>query len=99
MIKLIVVFILNLYNNYHNLLFIKIFVIIKYNLKRKAILTMYICPECNREFKEEEKLVKHYLRCWKEKNPFHVSKDAPRGEDIETRKINNDIENFFNSFN
>ena len=59
---------------------------------------MYICPECNREFKEEEKLVKHYLKCWKEKNPFHVSKDAPRGEDVETRQVSNEIEDFFNSF-
>lgn len=60
---------------------------------------MYICPTCKKEFISEEKIAKHYLKCWKEKNPFHVSKDAPRGEDIETRVVNSDIENFFRSLN
>ena len=58
---------------------------------------MYICPICNRKFKEEEKLVKHFLTCWKEKNPFHTSKEAPRSEDVEIRTINEDVMDFFNS--
>ena len=29
---------------------------------------MYICPVCRKEFDVEEVLVKHYLKCWKEKN-------------------------------
>ena len=59
---------------------------------------MYICPTCNYEFEKEENLVKHFLKCWKEKNPNHKSKSAPRGEDINTRVINEDIMNFFSSF-
>lgn len=58
---------------------------------------MYICPTCNRKFEKEEIFQKHFLTCWKEQNPYHKSKPAPRGEDIETRKISNDIVNFFNS--
>ena len=59
---------------------------------------MYICPVCNRQFKEEQILVKHYLSCWKKENPHLRSKPAPRSEDINTREVNKDIENFFNSF-
>ena len=59
---------------------------------------MYICPVCNRQFKEEQILVKHYLSCWKKENPHLRSKPAPRSEDINTREVNEDIENFFNSF-
>ena len=59
---------------------------------------MYICPGCNRQFKEEQILVKHYLSCWKKENPHLRSKPAPRSEDINTREVNEDIENFFNSF-
>lgn len=59
---------------------------------------MYICPICNRKFEKEEKLAKHFLPCWKENNPFHISKEAPRSKDIETRIVNDDIMNFFNSF-
>lgn len=58
---------------------------------------MYICPTCNKRFKEEEKLTKHFLICWKEKNPYHISKEAPKSENIEIRIINSDMENFFNS--
>ena len=57
---------------------------------------MYICPVCNRQFKEEQVLVKHYLSCWKKENPHLRSKPAPRSEDINTREVNEDIENFFN---
>ena len=59
---------------------------------------MYICPVCNQQFKEEQVLVKHYLSCWKKENPHLCSKPAPRSEDINTREVNKDIENFFNSF-
>lgn len=43
---------------------------------------MYICPTCCKEFEKEEVLVKHFLKCWKDKNPNHQSKSAPRSEDI-----------------
>ena len=59
---------------------------------------MYICPVCNQQFKEEQILVKHYLSCWKKENPHLRSKPAPRSEDINTREVNEDIENFVNSF-
>ena len=59
---------------------------------------MYICPTCNKEFLAEEEVVKHYLKCWKEKYPSHQSKSAPRSEDINTREVNADVMNFFNSF-
>ena len=59
---------------------------------------MYICSVCNQQFKEEQVLVKHYLSCWKKENPHLRSKPAPRSEDINTREVNEDIENFFNSF-
>ncbi len=59
---------------------------------------MYICPTCSKQFEEEENLVKHYLKCWKEKFPCHQAKSAPRSEDINTRTVDADIMNFFNSF-
>ena len=59
---------------------------------------MYICTTCHKKFQEEKKLTKHFLSCWKEQHPFHQSKPAPKGEDIEIRKVNEDIMNFFNSF-
>ena len=58
---------------------------------------MYICPTCNRKFKTEEAIAKHSLRCWKEHNPNHRSKEAPHSENITERKINSDIINFFAS--
>ena len=59
---------------------------------------MYICPTCGREFQTENKIAKHFLSCWKEQNPFHQPKEAPRGDDITTRSVSNDILDFFNSF-
>ena len=58
---------------------------------------MYIFPECKKEFKSEEQIVKHLSRCWKEHHPYRQSKDAPRSKSITERKINDDIMNFFNS--
>ena len=49
---------------------------------------MYICPICEKQFEKEEVFVKHFSKCWKDKNPNHKSKPAPRSEDINTREIN-----------
>lgn len=59
---------------------------------------MYICPTCGKQFESDEALTKHFLKCWKEQHPYHQSKPAPRSEDINTRAVNDDIANFFNSF-
>ena len=59
---------------------------------------MFICPICGKQFDTEEVLVKHYLQCWKEHNPNHKSKSAPRSEDVNTREVNSDIIDFFNLF-
>lgn len=56
---------------------------------------MYICSTCGKKFSEENILVKHFSKCWKEKNPYHQPKEAPRGIDIETREVNDDIAKFF----
>jgi len=56
---------------------------------------MYVCPTCSKKFEEEEKLVKHFLSCWKQNNPNHISKEAPHSEDVETRDINEDMKKFF----
>ena len=61
-------------------------------------IVMFVCPTCDKQFDKEENLVKHFLQCWKEKNPNHQSKAAPRSEDIDTREENQDILDFFNSF-
>lgn len=59
---------------------------------------MYICSTCQKGFKTKENLQKHFLNCWKEQHPYHKSKLAPQGENIETREITDDIMSFFNSF-
>ena len=59
---------------------------------------MYICPTCGKQFENDEFLTKHFLKCWKEKNPNHKSKPAPRSADIDTREDNQEILDFFNSF-
>ena len=59
---------------------------------------MYICPTCGKQFESDEILTKHFLKCWKEKNPNHKSKPAPRSADIDTREDNQEILDFFNSF-
>ena len=57
----------------------------------------YICPTCGKEFDDEERVSKHFLKCWKEQNPHHKSKPAPRSEDINTSEITNEMFDFFNS--
>lgn len=59
---------------------------------------MYICPTCNLSFKEEDKLVKHMSKCWREHNPNHKSKPAPQSADQDTREVNEDIASFFSMF-
>ena len=59
---------------------------------------MFICPTCGKQFEMEDALVKHISKCWREKNPNHKSKPAPRSEDVNTREDNQDILDFFNSF-
>lgn len=56
---------------------------------------MYICSCCGKSFEEEDVLVKHYLKCWRDLHPIHQSKPAPRSEDINTRVINEDMLEFF----
>ena len=59
---------------------------------------MFICPTCGKQFEMEDALVKHMSKCWREKNPNHKSKPAPRSEEINTREENQDILDFFTSF-
>lgn len=59
---------------------------------------MYICPTCNRGFKNEEVIVKHSLQCWKARNPHHESKPA-LCKVMTEREVSEDITNFFASFN
>lgn len=56
---------------------------------------MYICPVCNKEYQTEEAVAKCFLQCWKENNPEHKSKNAPRTEDRVERQCTQEIENFF----
>ena len=56
---------------------------------------MYICPICKREFNTEESISTHSLKCWREHNPNHKSKPAPRSDDIVTTQMNSSILNFF----
>ena len=58
---------------------------------------MYICPTCNRQFDTEAAITQHSLKCWREHNPNHKSKAAPHSEDIVTRKVNDDVIDFFAS--
>lgn len=59
---------------------------------------MYICPTCHKGYKDEEVLASHFLQCWKEHNPNHVSKPAPCKGNITKHQINEDVSNFFTSF-
>ena len=59
---------------------------------------MFICPTCRKQFEMEDALVKHISKCWREKNPTHKSKPAPRSEDVNTREDKQDIIDFFKAF-
>jgi hypothetical protein len=80
------------------LILLKKYDIIFIQNKDKELINMYICPVCGAQFEEEQVLVKHYLSCWKRNNPHLRSKPAPRSEDINTREISSEMEDFFNSF-
>lgn len=58
---------------------------------------MYICPVCGFSFGKEEAIQKHFLACWKERNPNHKSAPAPRSEDINTTQIDDGVLDFFES--
>ena len=58
---------------------------------------MFVCPSCKNLFSTETLFVKHFTKCWKEHNPNHMSKPAPRSEDLNTREDSQDILNFFKS--
>ncbi len=56
---------------------------------------MFICPICQKQFETEDIIVKHSLKCWKEKNPYHMSKQISQSPDIVTRKVSSDVLDFF----
>ncbi len=60
---------------------------------------VYICPTCNKEFSTTEGVSAHYLKCWKNNNPHHKSKPAPRSKDIIINEISEDIMAFFTALN
>lgn len=60
---------------------------------------MYICPICNRGYKNPDDVAKHSLQCWREHNPNHQSKPAPSKGNFTEREVSEDIKNFFASFN
>lgn len=60
---------------------------------------IYVCPVCNEAtFSAEDKMRRHYLSCWKIRNPSYRSKSAPRDEQVVFYNMNNDLSDFFNSF-
>lgn len=59
---------------------------------------MYICPTCKNVFKDEKTVVKHSLKCWRERNPNHKSQPAPYQENVVKYQMNEEISNFFASF-
>ena len=55
---------------------------------------MFICPVCHKEFDSEQKVVRHYLACWKVNALPHKPKDAPRSEDINKSNGADVMQNF-----
>lgn len=61
------------------------------------MIMIYVCPTCGKEFNSKEEITTHLLKCWKEQNPHHKSKPAPRSEDITMIEVNEDVKKFFAS--
>ena len=59
---------------------------------------MYLCPICKRKFNSENNVAKHSLQCWRQQNPNYKSTPAPRTPDIINRKINEEVLDFFSTF-
>lgn len=59
---------------------------------------MYICPTCHRGFNDEEIIAKHFLQCWRNRNPNHESTPSPLKTTTE-REVSEEVTNFFASFN
>ena len=57
---------------------------------------MFICPVCKTQYKTEEAVAKCFLRCWKQQNPNHKSNEAPHSDDVVVRRVNTEMEDFFN---
>lgn len=55
---------------------------------------MFICPVCHQEFDSEQKVVHHYLACWKENALPHKPKEAPRSQDINKSNGADAMQNF-----
>ena len=51
----------------------------------------------NRALLEASDITKHFMKCWKDNNPHHKSKPAPRSADVNVSTANDDIIQFFNS--
>ena len=66
-------------------------------IMKELIVMIYICPTCGKELNKKEEIAAHFLKCWKEQNPHHKSKSAPRSKDITMIKVSEDIEKFFAS--
>ena len=78
------------------LIFLYFYYIIYIESKKESRrIKMFICPTCKKEFVSETNFTKHFLKCWKEKNPNHKSKEAPHSEDIVQKQINSEIIDFF----
>ena len=55
----------------------------------------YICPTCKKEYDTSEQVAKCFLKCWKQENPHHKSKPAPRSENISVSGATEDVLAFF----
>lgn len=62
------------------------------------MIQMFVCPVCKKQFKTEAAVAKCFMKCWKEQNPNHKSKEAPRSNDIVERQESEDTTEFFESF-
>ena len=56
---------------------------------------MYFCPVCNRSFEKEDAVRRHYLACWRERNPSAKSTPAPHLQDISVSFVDDDVMRFF----